>query len=233
MSLADTRDPNSLSSKLRKKRDVRLRAIIDSIHARKNSVEIIDVGGTLGYWQRVGLDFLRQKNAKITLVNLHASELSDLDGNTDIFTNFVGNGCDLAEISDGQFDLAHSNSVIEHVYGWANMKAFAQEFARVAKCYYIQTPYFWFPVDPHFYKMPFFHWMPHPLRTRLLMWLPLAYRGRIADIDQARSVVDGAVLLDAREMKFLFPDAEIRYEKFFGFRKSLIAVKELSRERPV
>lgn len=226
MSLADTRDPNSLSSKLRRKRDVKLRQIITDISAKNNAVKIIDVGGTLGYWERVGLDFLRSNNAHIILVNLHATELSNLGENTDIFENIVGNGCDLSQIADGQFDLAHSNSVIEHVYGWANMKAFAKEFARVAKSYYIQTPYYWFPVDPHFYKMPFFHWMPKAVRARLLMAFPLAYRGRIATIEEARHVVAGADLLNGKKMQFLFPDAKLNYEKFMGLRKSMIACKK-------
>jgi len=229
MVLADTRDPNSLSSKLRKKRDVKLKLLINSIFTSQNSVRIIDIGGTLGYWERVGFNFLRQNNVECTLVNLHASELDDLGEHTDIFQTMVGNGCNLHDVMDDQFDLAHSNSVVEHVYGWSNMKLFAKELQRVSKAIYVQTPYFWFPFDPHFYKMPFFHWLPRPLRTMLLMRFALAYRGRIDNIDEARSVVDGAVLLDGREMKFLFHDATLTYEKFCGFRKSIIATKDWSK----
>jgi hypothetical protein len=225
MSLADTRDPHSLSSKLRKKRDLKLRRLIETIHDGQGAVSIVDIGGTLGYWERVGLEFLSAHNVKVTLINLHASELSDVSKSADIFTNLVGNGCDLNMIADGAFDLAHSNSVIEHVHGWANMKAFAQEFRRVSKSFYIQTPYFWFPFDPHFYKMPFFHWLPRPIRRRLLMRFSLAYSGRVDSLDKARSIIDGAVLLDGGEMRFLFPEANIEYEKFYGLRKSLIAVK--------
>src|SRR3546814_10323990 len=65
------------------------------------------------------------------------------------------------------FDIAHSNSVIEHVITWDNMKNFARETRRVAAWHYVQTPYFWFPVDPHFYKLPFYHWLPRPLRAKL------------------------------------------------------------------
>ena len=37
------------------------------------------------------------------------------------------------------------------------MRAFAAETKRLADNYYIQTPYFWFPIDPHYYRIPLFH----------------------------------------------------------------------------
>src|SRR3546814_2616362 len=83
------------------------------------------------------------------------------------------------------FDIAHSNSVIEHVITWDNMKNFARETRRVAAWHYVQTPYFWFPVDPHFYKLPFYHWLPRPLRAKLLMRLPLAHAGKISTLERS------------------------------------------------
>jgi len=226
MPLADTRDPNSLSSRLRGKRDVKVRALIQTIFREKGKVSIIDVGGTVEYWNRMGLDFLREHNVRIALVNLLESELSDLADASDIMTNIVGNGCDLYDIADNSFDLAHSNSVIEHVGGWQNMKAFAHEMRRVAVKYYLQTPYYWFVIDPHFYKMPFYHWLPRPLRRYLLSRFPLAYSGRLKDFDRARATVESAVLLDKSEAHFLFPDANIQFERFYGLKKSIIAIRK-------
>lgn len=227
MGLANTRDPNSLSTRLRRKRDVRLRALIASIAKARGGITIIDMGGTLEYWQRVGIDFLREQWAKITLINQYATELSEMEGFEDIFTSAVGDACNLSQFADRQFDLAHSNSVIEHVETWSNMKAFAAETRRVAEFYYVQTPYFWFPIDPHYHKMPLFHWLPRPTRAWLLGVFPIAYSGLIKTTDMAYEVVDRARLLDGRQFRFLFPDATTSFERFSGLPKSLIAIKGL------
>ncbi|WP_082602081.1 methyltransferase domain-containing protein [Phenylobacterium sp. Root700] len=224
MGLADTRDPNSLSTKLRRRRDVRLRAVISSISRSEGGISILDMGGTFEYWQRVGLDFLRGERARITLINRFATELSEFAGHEDIFSAAVGDACDLAQFGDKSFDLAHSNSVIEHVETWKNMKAFAAETRRVAKYYYVQTPYFWFPLDPHYYRMPFFHWFPRPTRAWMLRNFPIAYSGKIQGVDLAFDVVDRARLLDGAQFHFLFPDAKTTFEHVLGLRKSLIAI---------
>lgn len=225
MGLADVRDPNSLSTKLRQRRDVKLRALISSISNRNGGISILDMGGTFEYWQRLGVEFLRDNGAKVTLINRHATEISEFEGFEDVFGAEVGDACDLSQYVDRQFDLVHSNSVIEHVETWSNMKSFASESRRVGKFYYIQTPYFWFPVDPHYYKMPFFHWFPRPTRAWLLGALPIAHSGRISTVDMAYEVVDRARLLDGRQFRFLFPDAKIEFERFGGLRKSLIAIR--------
>ena len=49
---------------------------------------------------------------------------------------------------DGEFDLAYSSSVIEHI-PVARRAAFAAEVRRVARGWYVQTPALSFPVEPH------------------------------------------------------------------------------------
>jgi Methyltransferase domain len=209
---------------LRSKRDVQLRSLIQSIASKKGSIRILDMGGTLTYWKRVGIEFLRGVNASITIVNLSAAELDgdEVDG----ITNVVGDACRLTEHPDRSFDLAHSNSVIEHVLTWPNMKAFATETRRLAGSYYVQTPYFWFPVDPHYYRAPLFHWLPRPARARLLSLFPIAHAGRIRDLDMVYDVVDDARLLDLQQFRLLFPDSELSFERFCGLPKSMIAVRQ-------
>lgn len=226
MGLADTRDPNSLSTKLRRRRDVRLRELIRSIARERGEISILDMGGTVEYWDRVGFDFLREVGARIALLNRFAGELSPPVGCEDLFTQAVGDACDLSQFEDRAFDLAHSNSVIEHVLTWDNMKAFAAETRRVADNYYVQTPYYWFPVDPHYYKMPLFHWLPRPTRAKLLSTFPIAHSGRVKTVDLAYDVVDRARLLDKTQFDFLFPDANVAFERFAGLRKSLIGIRE-------
>ncbi|MBK5264755.1 MAG: class I SAM-dependent methyltransferase [Alphaproteobacteria bacterium] len=225
MGLADTADQTSLSSRLRARRDVQLRALISDVHDQKGAVRIIDMGGTPEYWQRVGLDFLRASNTHVTIINLHATELDRGSRNEDLFSFAVGNACDLHDFPGNSFDIAHSNSVIEHVLTWGNMKNFARETRRVAPWHYVQTPYFWFPVDPHFYRLPFYHWLPRPMRAKLLMLLPLAHVGRIGTLDKAHDIVEGAKLIDRAQMELLFPDSQHSFERFYGLPKSMIAIR--------
>jgi SAM-dependent methyltransferase len=63
---------------------------------------------------------------------------------------------------DGAFDLAYSNSVIEHLTP-ERRPAFAAEIARVARGFFVQTPAWEFPVEPHA-LLPFAHWLPAGLR---------------------------------------------------------------------
>jgi hypothetical protein len=35
----------------------------------------------------------------------------------------------------------------------------ARETVQVGRSYYLQTPNFWFPLEPH-YGVPFIHWLP-------------------------------------------------------------------------
>jgi SAM-dependent methyltransferase len=65
---------------------------------------------------------------------------------------------------DGEFDLAYSSSVIEHVEPAARA-AFAREVRRVARGWWVQTPAYSFPVEPHA-LLPFAHWLPPRVRRR-------------------------------------------------------------------
>jgi SAM-dependent methyltransferase len=64
--------------------------------------------------------------------------------------------------ADDEFDLVYCSSVIEHVAP-ARRRAFATELRRVGRGYYVQTPAFSFPIEPHS-LLPFAHWLPVPAR---------------------------------------------------------------------
>lgn len=216
-------DRAKVSEKFRARRDVMLRSLIARLPRREQQLRIIDVGGRSQYWRRVGVEFLRQMQVHINLVNIEAAEFDLQPGEDDLFTYAVGDACALPS-DDRQFDLYHSNSVIEHVGQWRHMQAMAREAQRVAVAHYVQTPNFWFPVDPHFPKLPLQHWLPHPLRARLMMALPLAAAGRARDLDDAYRFVDSSILLTTRQMRVLFPQSEICFERVLGLKKSVIAV---------
>ena len=213
----------TLSEEFRARRDVMLRSLISALPRRQRQLCIIDVGGRSQYWRRVGTDFLRAQQVRIDLVNIEKTEFDLRPGEDDIFTYAVGDACALA-YDDHQYDLYHCNSLIEHVGQWRHMQAMAREAERVAAAHYVQTPNFWFPIDPHFPKLPLQHWLPHPLRARLMMALPLATAGRAKDIDGAYNFVDSSTLLTTTQMRTLFPHSEIRFERVLGLKKSILAV---------
>lgn len=62
--------------------------------------------------------------------------------------------------ADGQFDVAASNAVLEHVGSRANQRFFVSELARVAKTVFISVPNRFFPVEHHT-ALPLLHfWEP-------------------------------------------------------------------------
>lgn len=64
--------------------------------------------------------------------------------------------------ADGAFDLAYCSSVVEHVAP-ARRARFAAELRRVARGWFVQTPAFSFPLEPHA-LLPAAHWLPPALR---------------------------------------------------------------------
>ena len=87
----------------------------------------------------------------------------------------------------------------------------------------IQTPYFWFPIDPHWPTLPMFHWMTLSWRQKLLRRHGLGWGGPCRDIDHAMRDMEGTTLLDWSQMQTPFPDRRIRAERFLGLAKSMIA----------
>jgi hypothetical protein len=226
VSAIDYANPTSLGSRLRAKRIKPLLQLISDAHARHNQVRLLDVGGRKTYWNILPPGFLRNHNVSITVLNV-PGELQEYDD--DIFSHVVGDACDLRQYSDGHFHIAHSNSVIEHVGGWQNVKRFAGECRRVASGLFVQTPYFWFPVEPH-YIFPLFNWFPRPMQERMVQHFALGYGGRKApDLDTAIDWIDAAPrLLDLRAYELLFPDCRIVKERFFLLTKSLIAIRPVA-----
>lgn len=210
--------PSSLPYRFRQQRFAGVRTLIERVLAEQGSCRILDIGGTERYWDIAGA-YLTEHPISIDLMNLEAAPVA-----RPLFRAFAGDACGLAELADGSYDLVHSNSVIEHVGTWDRMVMMAANVRRLAPRYYVQTPNFWFPLEPHF-RAPFFHWLPEQLRYRIFMRTSLGFRGKAPSVDAAMRSIQGACLLDKRQMQALFPDAEIKRERVAGLTKSWMAVR--------
>lgn len=221
--IADYDNPASLGARLRARRSGPLLGLIRQVADEGRGVRILDVGGRRAYWNIVPEGILRENGVEVTIANVSGESGPPEDG----FRYLEADGCDLSQLEDDSFHIAHSNSVIEHVGGWDRMRRFAGEIARVAPRYFVQTPNFWFPVEPHC-MTPFFHWLPRPTRRWLVTRFSLGWWPRAASMGEAFRILDSARLLDRKMMAALFPEAEILTERFLLMPKSLLAVKGLT-----
>lgn len=219
------RDPykntKSVEFGFRAKRFEEIRRIIQTILDEKGHAEILDLGGSEKYWL-IGSDFIRANRSRLrfTIINPEVQEASD----TTLFDFRVGDACDPKLFEGRRFDFVHSNSVIEHVGDDSQIMRFAKNTRRLGDRYYMQTPDFWFPYEPHF-RFPGFQWLPATVRAWLMTKMRLGFFARQNSWNEAKGHVDSIRLLSAGQVKGLFPDAEIKRERVFGLSKSILAVK--------
>lgn len=211
-------NPKSFSFRARQRRFAHIRSMIERIIETKGHCRIADIGGTEYYWE-IGRDFIAQSNVEIHLLNLEEVLVEKPQ-----FRSAAADARDLGQFDDNSFDLVHSNSVIEHLGGWDGAASMAEQVRRLAPAYFVQTPNFWFPIEPHF-RVPMFQFLPEQIRYRLLLNFALGFGGKRATVDAAMRGVQSAALLDARQMQALFPDAEIKRERFGPLTKSLMAIR--------
>ncbi|MFI4933864.1 MAG: class I SAM-dependent methyltransferase [Caulobacterales bacterium] len=221
-------NPGSLANRFRRARSRKVMALIERIFAEKGGVRIIDLGGEPEYWALFDTAALEAAKAEILIVNPTPQASPG-----PLFRTEVGDACDLHQYADGNFDLAHSNSVIEHVGDWDRVEAFAGEVRRLAPSYYVQTPYFGFPIEPHFTSVGF-HWRSEQSRARQLMRRTHGFMAAPAqDMGEAMRMVQSARLLGKAQFRHLFPDARHLDERVLGLTKSLIAIREGTQPLPV
>ncbi len=117
---------------------------------------------------------------------------------------------------DGSIDVI-ANSVLEHVGPFEEQKQAAAEIRRVGRNYFVQIPYLFFPIDPHFFTLPYFQLLPERWQRRVCRHIAVGF------------VPKGGFLpvhyLTIRDFTSLFPEARIVRERFCFFTKSLYAVR--------
>lgn len=220
------RDADSLEFKFRAKRFRAIQALIEAVLAERGRCDILDLGGTETYWL-IGDRFIRENRCRITITIVNTEEQTLR--RTDQFRFLCGDATKPDLFAGRQFDLVHSNSLIEHVGSWRQMAMFAANVRRLASRYYVQTPNYWFPYEPHF-RVPGFQFLPKAMRARLIMRYALGFFPRITERSEANQIVLHHQLLSTRQMRALFPDGVISHEKFMRTNKSIIATRDRKHE---
>lgn len=117
------------------------------------------------------------------------------------------------------YDFVYCNSVIEHVGGHSKRGDLGLTIERAAPRYWVQTPYRYFPIEPH-WRFPGFQFLPTNVRVAISRKWPLTgYCGETKP--QAVNSVLGVELLNLTEMKSYFPGAEVKLDF-----KSIIASRK-------
>lgn len=209
--LFDNTLEDSFVSRLRQRR---LQLLWSMLRTLPQPVRVLDIGGTEKYWNvfQIPTDL----DLDITLVNLDGKVSPD-----SAIKAVVGDARNLEHIKDNAFDFVFSNSVIEHVGDYDDQKAMAKQVQRVAQHYYVQTPNYWFPIEPHFLFLGF-QWLPIGVRNYLLSHFQLGYMEEVYSPEKAAEIVRTTQLLTYRKLRELFPNGAIQSERFAGLTKSWI-----------
>lgn len=206
--IGNNNDPQSISSKLRKKRFEKFISLLNVSPKDR----ILDVGGYERIWEGSGLE------ENVTLLNL-----SFPDKKNPKFKYIEGDACNMNMIADKSFDIAFSNSVIEHVGNFNKQKKFSSEVQRVSYKHWIQTPNKYFPIEPHV-LFPFFDHFPYNMKKYVASnWKYSHFKRSNLDVQDELSRLR---LLTKKEMMQLFPHSMIFTENIIGLSKSITAYKQ-------
>jgi Methyltransferase domain len=199
-----------------------------------SAMRILDIGGTDLLWR------VTDQPARVVLLNVKMPEggydrgllgdeysderTSDPSARPPENVEYVLGDGRSVPYADAEFDICFSNSTIEHLSRFDEQQRFANEVRRVGHGVWLQTPARRFPFEPHWLS-PFVHWLPKSWQRRLgRNFTVYGWMLRPTNEDVAE-FVDELRLLTYREMQELFPDCEIRRERFLGLTKSYIAVR--------
>lgn len=181
---------------------------------------VLDVGGYPWFWTQHELVVQR-----IDTLNPHVPDWKPSETLEHPIRVMTGDGRHMPQIADRSYNIAFSNSVIEHVGSWEDQKSFAKEMVRVGEKLWVQTPAFECPIEPHF-LLPFVHWFPRRVRKSLVYWLSPASWIQKWSRAQSDALVDEIRLITKNEMQALFPACSILTERLLlFFPKSYIAVR--------
>jgi hypothetical protein len=178
-------------------------------------MSVVDLGGTVEAWLRAPV-----RPASIHVVNLEPEPAETPDW----IRSDQADACNLPDaIASGNYDVVFSNSVIEHVGGHVQRQRFAEAVHKLSGRHWVQTPYRYFPVEPH-WLFPGFQFLPLTVRAEVSRFWPLVHTQSPNRSEGLRAAIS-VELLSRTEMMYYFPQSEVTFERMLGTPKSMIAVK--------
>lgn len=210
--VANPDNPRSLSARARVKRWTQFVERFPELP----DMRVLDLGGTPAYWRSAPV-----RPAHVTTVNIDDRLTDDADGD-DWLRVVIGDAC--APGLDGErFDLVVSNSLLEHLGEHGRRQRFADVVRRSADQHWVQTPYRYFPLEPH-WLFPAFQFLPRSARIAVTRTWPVGHR-YAPDRERAIALVDEVELVSGRAMRAYFPDSRIWFERVAGVPKSIVAIR--------
>ncbi len=189
-------------------------------------MSVLDLGGEAHTWLSVGAH-----PRHVTLLNLPrpssiAAQRIQAAGAGGWMASEPGDACNPPPaILEQHFDLVFSNSVIEHVGGHFRRVRFAHWVHQLGAHHWIQTPNRHFPIEPHF-LIPGLQFAPPRLQAAALSHWPYTRRRfRALAWPQRMNAAMGIELLSPSVFHSYFPESELLRERFYGWTKSLIAIR--------
>ncbi len=150
-------------------RERKLRLFLDEFRPTADTT-VLDVGADeLGFGEGDGcgtLNFFEELYPwpeRITALGLHDG--AGFRARYPHIRYVQGDACALP-FEDGEFEIAFSNAVIEHVGGRERQRQLVSEAIRVGRRVFITTPNRRFPVEVHT-RLPLVHWLPDAISHRL------------------------------------------------------------------
>lgn len=206
--------PTSVGGRARLRRWELFGSLFPDVEQRR----VLDLGGTVESWRRAPV-----QPREVVVINLFEPGLRDAH-----CVPVMGDACRAREALkaadiDPRFDLVFSNSLLEHVGGHAQRAALAAEVRALAPRHWVQTPYRYFPVEPH-WVFPLMQFLPIPARTVIAHRWPLAHT-RPSSRAEALDAVQWTELVGITELRSYFPESRLVLERMAGLVKSVVAVQ--------
>lgn len=190
---------------------------------------IVDLGGGSGEFMELLSDKIIDYRIIIADLDENALNKAEKKG----FKTIVLKENEKLPFYDNEVDVVFCNSVIEHVTiskseiwtiqngnefetrAFLSQQFFAKEIQRISRSYFVQTPHRSFPIESHTF-FPFTYLLSRKNQIKLIKFLNSFW---------VKKTSPDWNLLNKREMKLLFNDAEVLEIYWLGFPKELIAFK--------
>jgi hypothetical protein len=140
----------------RQSREKKLHYLLTELKPTVND-KFLEVGVASEEYSPIDNYLIKNYPYRHNITALGLGDLSEFRNNYPDVTTISYDG-ETFPFKDKEFDIAHSNAVIEHVGSIRAQEIFLKEMVRVAKRGMITTPNKYFPIELHT-KIPILHWL--------------------------------------------------------------------------